>query len=52
MPLYPGASVPEHWVANLRDKVMEVYTAPADDQYRSRRTVGLDGVLQPRRSRV
>src|SRR5947209_6071582 len=32
-PLYAGAGIPEYWIVNLRDQVIEVYAQPAGDTY-------------------
>jgi Uma2 family endonuclease len=55
-PLYAEAGIPEYWIVNLRDGVIEVYTDPADGAYKQTRKAkrgdtlplpgGLEGALQ------
>ncbi len=33
-PLYAKAGIPEYWIVNLQDNVIEVYTDPAEGAYR------------------
>jgi Uma2 family endonuclease len=47
LPLYAGAGIPEVWIANLRDTVIEVYRAPHADHYQTSFTVGRDGTITP-----
>jgi Uma2 family endonuclease len=34
LPIYAGAGVPEYWLVNLDQEVVEVYRAPEGDSYR------------------
>jgi Uma2 family endonuclease len=45
--LYAGAAIPEYWLVNLEERVIEVYRNPAAGQYGSVASVGRDGVLRP-----
>jgi Uma2 family endonuclease len=36
-PLYAASGVPEYWIVNLVEKVVEIYTDPADGRYRNSR---------------
>ena len=38
--LYAEAEIPEYWIVNLVDDVVEVHTDPKDGRYRSSRTRG------------
>jgi Uma2 family endonuclease len=38
-PLYAQAGIPEYWIVNLPDDVIEVYTEPSGGAYRSTRKV-------------
>ena len=38
-PLYAGAGIPEYWIVNLQEGVLEVYTDPAEGAYKRVRTV-------------
>ncbi len=44
-PLYAACGVPEYWVVNLRDRVVEVHTHPVGDHYTRLESVGPEGVL-------
>jgi Uma2 family endonuclease len=37
-PLYAEAGIPEYWIVNLREGVIEVYTEPANGAYRQTKT--------------
>jgi len=55
-PLYAQAGIPEYWIVNLKDNLIEVYTSPGDGLYRQVRKVqrgetlslpgGLNGEVQ------
>ena len=49
-PLYAQSGIPEYWVVNLIEKVVEVYTDPdpANAEYRSIRLLRAGDVLVPR----
>lgn len=36
-PLYAEAGIPEYWLVNLRDQVIEIYTDPVEGKYRQTR---------------
>ncbi len=44
--LYAEAGIPEYWIVNLVDKVVEVYADPGEGEYQSVRKVGRDVMLQ------
>ena len=46
--LYAIAGVPEYWILNLEDDVVEVYRDPVGDAYRTREVVARGGCLAPR----
>jgi Uma2 family endonuclease len=43
--LYAQAGIPEYWIVNLRSKVIEVYTDPAEGAYRQMRHVKVGDTL-------
>ena len=45
--LYAGAGVPEFWIVNIPDGVVEVYTDPTDGEYQTRRLFGADDSVSP-----
>jgi len=47
MPLYARAGIPESWLVNLPDSVIEVYGEPGPDGYRAIRRVGRGEKLRP-----
>ena len=44
-PLYAGSGIPEYWIVNIVDRVVEVYRQPENGQYLQTRRVGADGML-------
>jgi Uma2 family endonuclease len=44
-PLYAESEIPEYWIVNLVDRVVEVYRQPHNGLYLQTRRVGADGVL-------
>jgi Uma2 family endonuclease len=44
--LYARAGVPEYWIVNLVENVVEIYTDPRDGAYENMRTVGSDGKIR------
>jgi Uma2 family endonuclease len=49
LPLYALAGVPEVWIVNLDDSVVEVYSEPAGYEFRRRVTVRAGETLSPER---
>jgi Uma2 family endonuclease len=47
LPLYATAGIPEVWIVNPEDDVVEVYRDPVRGRYARQERVGRDGVLQP-----
>jgi Uma2 family endonuclease len=47
-PLYAAAGIPEYWIVNLVDGVLEVYTDPTPSGYQARETYGRDAEVAPR----
>ena len=45
LPLYARSGIPESWIANIRERHVEVYDQPADGEYRRSRIVRLDEIL-------
>lgn len=45
--LYARAEIPEYWVVNLKDRVVEVYTEPKGGQYTAMRIVRPGESLRP-----
>lgn len=46
--LYAAAGVPEYWVANLVERLVEIHDEPSGGIYRRMRTVGPDEHLSPK----
>ncbi len=46
-PLYASSGVPEYWLVNLVDEVVEVYTDPVGGRYRSARAASIGETLHP-----
>lgn len=44
-PLYAGSGIPEYWIVNIVDRVVEVYRQPENGQYLQTRRVCADGML-------
>lgn len=44
--LYAEAGVPEYWVVNLPDRVVEIHRSPIKGRYRTRRVVGAGKTLR------
>jgi Uma2 family endonuclease len=44
---YARGGVPEYWILNLVDRVLEVYRKPAGDSYGEKRTLGADDPVAP-----
>ncbi len=44
-PLYAGSGIPEYWIVNIVDRVVEVYRQPENGLYLQTRRVGADGML-------
>ena len=40
--IYAEAGVPEYWIVNVREQVVEVYRTPVEGRYTERRQVGAD----------
>jgi Uma2 family endonuclease len=49
MPVYAHAQVPEAWIVNLSDRVIEVFRDPTDSGYKSSFIAQSDEVLSPLR---
>jgi Uma2 family endonuclease len=47
IPRYARAAVPEVWLIDLNDQVVEVYRDPGEGEYRKRRVLARDGSLAP-----
>ena len=47
LPLYAAAGIPESWLMNLQDDVIEAYTDPAPDGYRTVRRYYLGDAIAP-----
>lgn len=47
LPLYAGAGIPECWILNLRERVLEVYREPLGTRYRNQRVYTLDEAIAP-----
>ena len=45
--LYADAGIPEYWIVNLVDRVLEVHRDPAGDAYRTKTTLGPDDSVAP-----
>jgi Uma2 family endonuclease len=44
-PLYAGGGIPEFWIVNIVDRVVEVYRRPENGAYLETRRVGADDTL-------
>ena len=44
---YARGGIPEYWILNLVDRVLEVYRKPAGDSYGEKRTLGADDPVAP-----
>lgn len=47
LPLYAGHGIPECWILNLRERVLEVYQNPVDGTYETRRVLLAGNVISP-----
>jgi len=47
LPLYVAHGIPECWILNLREKVLEVYSEPAEGAYGTRRTLRAGDTVSP-----
>ena len=47
LPLYARAAIPEVWIVNLPDRVVEVYSSPRGQEHTESRSIGMDGALNP-----
>ena len=47
LPIYAQASIPECWIVNIPDGVVEVYTEPSEGEYQAHRIVSADGEVSP-----
>ena len=47
MPLYASAEIPEAWIVNIPERVVEVYTDPTGGVYRSVRVFGPGDTVSP-----
>ena len=47
VPLYARSEIPEVWIANLRDRRLELYSDPVDGSYRQTRVLGRGESLSP-----
>ena len=47
LPMYAQFDIPETWIVNIPDGVIEIYTGPSDGEYRSRRVFGTDETVSP-----
>ena len=45
LPLYARFGIPETWIANIRERHVEVYDQPADGEYQRSRIFGIDETL-------
>ena len=45
--LYARAEVPEYWIVNLAERVVEVYREPQGDRYSSMSTHASGEILRP-----
>ncbi len=46
-PLYAAAGVPEYWIVNLGERVVEVYAGPTASGYRERNDFGSNETISP-----
>ena len=47
LPLYANAGIPEVWIANIPERVVEVYTDPVNGVYTNRQVFGLGEDVSP-----
>ena len=47
LPLYAGAGIPEYWIVDVQDEVVEVYTNPSSSGYGSIRRFGRGESVSP-----
>ncbi len=47
LPIYAQASIPECWIVNLQERVLEVYREPANRRYKSVRYYTPDETIRP-----
>lgn len=45
--VYAEAAVPEYWIVNVAERVIEVHHTPVDGLYQTHTLVSADGTLQP-----
>jgi len=45
--LYARSGVPEYWIVNVPDRLVEVYRTPRDGEYKSVTTHGIEAVIRP-----
>ena len=45
LPMYARFGIPETWLANIRERHVEVYSQPSGGEYQRSRIVGLDEIL-------
>ena len=47
LPIYAQAGIPEFWIVNIPDGVIEVYTDPSEGEYRTRRVFRAEDSVSP-----
>ena len=47
LPMYAQAGIPEYWIVNIPDGVIEVYAAPVGEAYQSREVFGVGESVSP-----
>ena len=47
LPMYAQFDIPETWIINIPDRLVEIYTDPSDGQYRTRHTYSPDQTVSP-----
>lgn len=45
--LYARHNIPEYWIINLKERVLEVYREPVRSRYQSKQVLGLDDTVRP-----
>ncbi|MCS6919892.1 MAG: Uma2 family endonuclease [Fimbriimonadales bacterium] len=45
--LYARHNIPEYWILNLKERVLEVYREPARGRYQNKQVLGLDDAIRP-----
>lgn len=45
--LYAKHNIPEYWILNLQERVLEVYREPARSRYQSKQILKLDDTIRP-----